>query len=114
MVDAGWELRIEMGDVEQSLVRTADKSLDDMQDTAAMDRIETVHRFVQDQQFRILDKGSCEKAEALFTAGESQIGAFRQSFYTEDSHPLAAPGQLFRTGVQAQADRIEEAAGDDV
>ena len=72
MVDAGRKLRIVMGDVEQSLVRTAD------------------------------------------AAGESQIRPLRQSFDTEDSHPFAAPCQLFRTGVQAKADRVEKAAGDDV
>ena len=99
MVDAGRKLRIVMGDVEQSLVRTADERLDDVKDPAAMGRIESVHGFIQDQQFRILDEGAGEQAEALLTAGESQIRPLRQSFDTEDSHPFAAPCQLFRTGV---------------
>ena len=95
-------------------MRAADEGFDDPQGQAPVLRIESVHRFIQDEQFRILDEGAGKQAEALLAAGQSQIGAVRQVFNAKKGHPFPAALQLSGAGMQAQADRVEKAAGDDL
>ena len=58
VADAGREFFVIVRDEEQGFVRTADEGLDDVADLAAVRGIQSVHRFVQDEQFRILHEGA--------------------------------------------------------
>ena len=58
MVDAGRTLFEVVTDENKRFARTLAESIDDILDEPAVVVVETVKGFVENQQFRILDKGS--------------------------------------------------------
>ena len=72
MVDARWQFFLIMRYHDHGFVLAATEGFDDVFYKTAVAVVESVERFIENQQFRILDKGSCQENEALFAAGEFQ------------------------------------------
>lgn len=72
MVDARWQFFLIMRYHNHGFVLAATEGFDDVFYKTAVAVVESVERLIENQQFRILDKGTCQENEALFAAGELQ------------------------------------------
>lgn len=57
-------------DHNQCFVVPFDKGVDDLLHQLSVTVVETMKRFIEDDQLRVFDEGACQEHEALFAAGE--------------------------------------------
>lgn len=110
MVDARWQFFLIMRYHNHGFVLAATEGFDDVFYKTAVAVVESVERFIENQQFRILDKGSCQENEALFAAGELQETTVFKTFQSEDFHPEAALVHIFFLRLYIEAYGIHQAA----
>ena len=65
VVDAGGEFLLVVGHHDDGLVATATECLDDIFDKTAVAVVETMERFIEDEQLGILDECPCHENQAL-------------------------------------------------
>ena len=70
VVNTGGKFLLVVCDHDQRLVGAFAESLDDILHQPSVGIIKSMEWFVDDQQLRIFDEGSCEEYESLLSAGE--------------------------------------------
>ena len=68
VVDAGGAFFFVVADEDERLVGTLTEGLDDVFHQAAVHIVESVERFVENQQFGVLHEGACQEHQPLFAA----------------------------------------------
>lgn len=114
MIDDIGQLFLVMGYHNQGLVLPVTECLDHIFHQPTVVHIKTVKRFVQYQQFRILDKRTCQQYQSLLAAGKLQETTVFQSGNTENIHPPFADTRIFLLSLPVQANGIIQSAGHDV
>lgn len=66
MRDVGGEFLFVVRDHDERLVGTAAEGVDDIAHEVAAIGVEAMQGFVEDEQRRILDEGTCQEAKTLF------------------------------------------------
>ena len=75
--------------------------------------IQTVKRFIQNQQLRVLHKSTCQQCQPLFSTGKLQKRVVFQFRNTKYIHPPFADGHLFRLGTFVKPDAVMKPTGHD-
>ena len=87
MVDARRQFLFVVRHHDKRFVRALAESFDDGLHVGTAGIVETMQGLVEDEQFGVLDEGSCQQAEALLSAAEAQECAFGQRLDAKDAHP---------------------------
>ena len=74
MRDAGWEFASIVSHHNHGLVRSLAEGLNDAFHAETVEGVEPVERFVKDEQFGVLDKGTGQQSQSLLTTGELEEG----------------------------------------
>ena len=75
--------------------------------------IQTVKRFIQNQQLRIFNKGTCQQRQALFSTGKLQERFIFQFGDAKYIHPPFTNSHLLRLGAFVQSDTVMKTTGHD-
>ena len=76
-----------MGDHDESFVLPLAEGIDDFTHHLTVHEIETVERFIENEQRRVFYKCTCKKNKTLFSAGDMQEGAVGKFTDAKDIHP---------------------------
>ena len=88
VVDAGWQFFLVVCHHDHRLVVALAECLDDILHQSAVDVVKSMQWFVKNQEFWVLDEGSCQENQALLATGEFEEPDLFFSFETEDPRPL--------------------------
>ena len=110
MVDARWQFFLIMRYHDHGFVLAATEGFDDVFYKTAVAVVESVERLIENQQFRILDKGTCQENEALFAAGELQETTVFKTFQSKYFHPEAALVHIFFLRLYVETYRVHQSA----
>ena len=79
-----------MGDHHQCLVRLTTEGFNHIPHQLPVAIVKPMQRFIENQQFRILDKSTRKQAQSLFSTAQFQKGLVGQMNDTKNIHPVHA------------------------
>ena len=99
VVNVARQLLLIVSDHDHSLVPPLAERLDDILHEASVEQVESMKRFVEDEQRGVFDKGASQQDQSLFSAAELEEGSVGIASHTEDVEPELAYGSLFGFGL---------------
>ena len=114
MRDAGRQFVGIVRDYDECHHRVRTIVFDDAGGEQSIGFVEPVEGFVEDEQIRRFDEGTCQEAETLFAAADAEERAVGQVLDAEASHPHEARLALFRARTHIEPHAVVEPAGNDI
>ena len=112
--DARRKLLLVMAHHNQCLSFLSGIGIDDATHLLPVRSIESVKRFVQNQEVGFLDEGPCQKHQTLLPARKLEETTFLQGSDTEYIHPMPAHLLVLGLGAYIQTHRVVQSACHDV
>ena len=106
MGNARGQFLLVVRDHNEGFVRTQAELLDYLANEAAISVVETVQRFVEDEQFGVFHECTSQEAESLLAAAQLQERSVSKFLYAEDTHPVETCLPLFWTRPDLKSHRI--------
>lgn len=83
---------------DEGLIAPPAERINNILDEPAVDIVETMERFVEDYQLRVLNESPCQQCQALLTALEFEEGASLFALKSEHIHPELTPVDVVAGG----------------
>lgn len=114
MVNAEWKFFLVVRNHDECLVACSAIVLNDLFHERAVAGIQTVQRFIENQQVGVLDKGASQQAQTLLATGQLQESSVCQMTDAEYLHPMHATFLLLGARTEIETNGVGQAACHDV